>query len=139
MHPILKNIIGLLAGLVIGYIVNMSIIMLSGFLVTPPEGHDMQTIEGLQAAMPFMTWKHYIMPFLAHAIGTGVGAYFAARIAATYKLVFALVTGAFFLAGGVSMVMMLPSPMWFNITDIALAYIPMALMGWKVATSKWKP
>ncbi len=140
MHPILKNILGLLAGLLIGGIVNMSIIKLSVFLVSPPDGHDLQTLEGIQTAIPYMNWKHFMMPFLAHAIGTGVGAYFAARIAATYKLVFAMVIGVLFLFGGIAMVLSLPeAPTWFKILDLGLAYIPMAWLGWKVATAKRLP
>jgi hypothetical protein len=73
--------------------------------------------------------KHFLMPFLAHALGTFVGAFIAAKIAATSKMVIAIAIGIVFMIGGIMMVMMLPSPLWFDATDLALAYIPMAYLG----------
>ena len=78
-------------------------------------------------------YYHFIVPFLAHAIGTLVGAYLAVKIAG-HKMVAALVVAALFLYGGISMVMQLPSPMWFNVLDLVGAYIPMGLLGHKLAT-----
>ncbi len=70
-----------------------------------------------------------MFPFLAHAIGTLVGAFIAALIAVNHKMKFALAIGIFFLIGGIINVMMLPSPIWFAILDIVGAYIPMAWIG----------
>jgi hypothetical protein len=73
------------------------------------------------------------MPFLAHALGTFVGAFIAAKIAATSKMIIAIAIGIVFMIGGIMMVMMLPSPLWFDATDLVLAYIPMAYLGAKLA------
>ncbi|GAB1463427.1 hypothetical protein [Pedobacter sp.] len=132
MHPILRNVIAIIAGVVIGSLVNMAIIMVSGSIITAPAGVDMTTEEGLKAGMPLLQPKHFIFPFLAHAIGTFVGAYIAARIA-TKKNIFAMIIGLFFLAGGISMVMMLPSPIWFTIIDLVGAYLPVAYFAGKIA------
>ena len=70
-------------------------------------------------------------PFLAHALGTLVGAYIAARFAANNNMRFALLIGLIFLAGGIANVMMLPSPLWFTLVDLLGAYIPMAYLGGK--------
>jgi len=37
--------------------------------------------------------------------------------------------GAFFLVGGIAAVSMLGGPLWFNVTDLLLEYIPMGLLG----------
>ena len=37
---------------------------------------------------------------------------------------------------GIMMVMMLPSPMWFTLVDLGLAYIPMAYLAGKLAVEK---
>jgi len=95
MHPILRNIIAVIAGVAIGGFVNMSLIMVSGSVIPPPEGVDMTTTEGLQAGMHLMETKHFIMPFLAHALGTLVGALLIAIIAANHKMKFALGIGGF--------------------------------------------
>jgi hypothetical protein len=138
MNPILKNILAVILGLFIGGSVNMAIIMLSGSIIPPPEGTNITTTEGLLAAMPLMEPKHFLLPFLAHALGTFFGAFVAAKIAANNKMTFALVIGCFFLVGGIMNIVMLPSPLWFTIVDLGLAYIPMAYLGGKLVLRKSK-
>jgi hypothetical protein len=132
MNPILKNVLAVVAGLVAGSIVNMGIVMLSGSIIPPPEGGDITTMEGLKATMHLFEPKHFIFPFLAHALGTLVGAFIAAKIAATRKMSMALVIGAFFLIGGSINIFMLGGPAWFTALDLAMGYIPMAYLGWRL-------
>lgn len=133
MHPILKKTIAVIAGLLIGGIVNSLIVMNSAGLIPPPEGFDLNTPEGLQGAMPLMEPKHFLLPFLSHALGTLVGAFVTAKIAVTYRFLLAMVIGFFFFLGGTYMVSILSAPMWFNVTDLLLAYFPMAWLGAKFA------
>tara|TARA_R110002074_G_scaffold203432_10_gene371419 strand:- start:8150 stop:8557 length:408 start_codon:yes stop_codon:yes gene_type:complete len=133
MNPTLKNVLAVIAGIIIGSIVNMGIIMFSGSIIPPPEGGDITTLEGLKATMHLFEPKHFIFPFLAHALGTLVGAYVAAKIAATRKQLMALLIGVFFLIGGAINISMLDGPMWFNALDLLMAYIPMAYLGWMLA------
>lgn len=133
MNVILKNaIFGVAAvglGLYVGGSLNMFLINISGSLIPPPDGAVTTTTEGLREALHLFEPKHFIMPFLAHALGTLVGAFVSALIALKHKIKFALVIGCVFLIGGVMMVFMLPSPVWFTIVDISLAYIPTAYIG----------
>jgi len=129
MNPILKNILAVITGLVIGSAVNMFFISLNGPVISLPEGADVSTMEGLKESMSLFEPKHFIFPFLAHALGTLVGAYLAARIAATHKFKFALGIGAAFLIGGIINVINLPAPTWFSALDLIMAYIPMAWIG----------
>ncbi len=131
----LRNIFSVVAGLLLGGAANMALILLSPVLIPPPEGFDFTTPEGLAAGMEFMEPKHFIMPFLAHAVGTLVGAFVAVKISKTNKMVIPLIIGAAFFAGGLSMVLDYPSPMWFNVLDLGVAYIPMALLGYRWARS----
>jgi hypothetical protein len=126
MNPILRNILAVVAGLVVGGAVNMGIVQISGSIIPPPEGADITTMEGLKASMHLFQPQHFLMPFLAHALGTFAGALLTAFIAANRKMILALVVGLFFLAGGISAVAMLPAPMWFNVVDLVGAYIPMS-------------
>jgi len=136
MNPIVRNILAVVAGLVVGGAVNMAIIMISGSIIPPPEGVDNTTMEGLKAGMHLFQPKHFILPFLAHALGTFVGALLAAIIAATHKMKFALSIGIFFLVGGIANVIMLPSPVWFTVLDLAGAYIPMGFLAGKLVVKK---
>jgi hypothetical protein len=133
MNPILRNILAICAGIILGSIVNMGIIMISSYIIAPPAGADLTTMEGLNASMHLMQPKHFLMPFLAHAIGTFTGALLTAYIAANHKMIFALIIGAVFLVGGIANIVMLPSPVWFTVVDLAGAYIPMAFIAGKLA------
>ena len=128
MNPIIRNILAVIAGCLAGGLLNMGIIMISGSIIPPPEGVDNTTMEGLKAGLHLFQPKHFLFPFLAHAIGTFAGALLAAIIAANRKILFAFVVGVFFLAGGIANIMMLPSPIWFTVLDLVGAYIPMAYL-----------
>ncbi|SIQ80884.1 hypothetical protein [Maribacter ulvicola] len=130
MNSVVKNILGVVAGIVVGSIVNMGIIMISGSIIPPPEGGDITTMEGLKATMHLFEPKNFIFPFLAHALGTLVGAFVATKIAATRKMLMALIVGLFFLIGGTVNIAMLGGPMWFTVLDILVAYMPMAFVGY---------
>jgi len=133
MKPVIKNFLALIAGLVAGSIVNMGLVTISGSIIPPPEGVDPSNMESLKANMHLFEARHFIFPFLAHALGTLAGAFIAGLFAANYKLILALSIGAFFLVGGIIMVLSVPSPLWFSILDLTLAYIPMAWLGRKLA------
>lgn len=135
MPPLLRNIIAVIAGAVVGSVVNMGIISVSGAIIPPPEGADITTMEGLRAAMHLFEPKHFILPFLAHALGTLAGALVAALIAASYKMRLALAVGGLFLLGGIINVFLLPAPLWFVVLDLAVAYIPMGYLGGKIVLS----
>ena len=112
MHPIIRNVLAVVGGLVVGSVVNMGIITLSGSIIPPPDGADVTTTEGLKASMHLFQPKHFIIPFLAHAFGTFVGALVAALLAASQPMRLALGVGAFFIVGGIASIFMLPSPLW---------------------------
>ena len=136
MSSTLRNILAVIAGLVIGSIVNMGIIMISSSVIAPPNGADVTTMEGLKESLHLFEPKHFLFPFLAHAFGTLVGAIVAVKIAATKKKTMALVVGCTFLVFGTINVFVLPGPMWFNTLDVIFAYIPMAILGYKLSNSK---
>lgn len=136
MNSIIKNILAVLAGVILGSVVNMAIIAISGSIIPPPNGADVTTTEGLKASMHLFRPINFLMPFLAHALGTFTGAFLAAFVAANRKMLFAMIIGLFFLAGGIASVLMLPSPLWFTLVDLIGAYIPMALLAAKLAVKK---
>ena len=136
MNPTLRNILAVVAGIVVGSIVNMGLISVSGTAIPPPAGADVTTTEGLRASMHLFEPRHFVFPFLAHALGTLAGAAVATWLGATRTFRLAMIVGLVFLAGGIAAVMMLPSPLWFNALDLLAAYIPMAWIGWKLARGR---
>ena len=132
MNSIARNILAIISGLIIGSVVNMGIIMISGSVIKPPNDADVTTMEGLKASIHLFEPKHFLFPFLAHALGTFAGALIAALIAVNNKMIYALVIGIFFLMGGIINSFLLPAPKWFIFMDLMLAYIPMAWIGGKI-------
>lgn len=129
MNPIVRNVFAVIFGIAAGSLVNMGLVTLGPLVVPLPEGVDLSTMEGLREGMKLFTPANFLFPFLAHALGTLSGAFVAAKVAASRPVTFALVIGAFFLIGGVMMVRMVGGPMWFNVADLVLAYIPMGYLG----------
>lgn len=137
MNPFLRNTLAVIAGLVVGSVVNMSILLMSDSIIPAPNGADVSTTEGLKATMHLFEPKHFLFPFLAHAIGTFAGALTTALIAVKHKTKLAYGIGAFFLFGGlVTNFFTLPSPIWFSLVDLIFAYIPMAYLASKIAVKK---
>lgn len=134
MNSTIRNILAIVVGALVGGALNMGIIMISASVIPPPDGADVATMEGLKESMHLFEPKHFIIPFLAHALGTLLGAFIAATIATTHKMRFAIGIGCWYLLGGIINVIMLPSPLWFTLVDLLLAYIPMAYLAGKFAT-----
>lgn len=129
MPKLLRNALAILAGLFIGGSVNMTLITLGASLIPPPAGVDVNSAESLGKAMHLFEPRHFVMPFLAHAVGTLAGALAAYLIAATYRAQIAYAIGVVFLCGGVAASFMIPAPAWFIALDLLAAYLPMAWLG----------
>ncbi|WP_299333947.1 hypothetical protein [uncultured Psychroserpens sp.] len=132
MNPILKNIIAVVLGWFIGSVVNMGLIVL-GHSIFPIEGVDINDTAALSEVMPTLEYNYFIFPFLAHALGTFVGATIAGMIAANRKMTFAMVIGGLFFIFGIIAHNMISGPTWFTVFDLVAAYIPMAWLGGKLA------
>ena len=130
MNIILKNILAILAGIVIGMIVNMALIISGSYLIPISDSMDPMNAKMWEI-------KYFIFPFLAHAIGTFSGAFITAKLSASFHIMLAIFIGIFFLLGGISMVFILPAPIWFIVADLFLAYIPMSWLGWRISNKKY--
>ncbi len=129
MGRVFKTILALLIGMAIGSAVNMALILLSPMVIPPPPGVDVTDMDSLGSSMHLFETRHFVFPFLAHALGTLVGAYVAVMIAGGYRMKVSMAVGGLFLLGGITNVIMLPSPGWFIGVDLIGAYIPMAWIG----------
>jgi hypothetical protein len=128
MPNLLRNVLALVAGIVIGGAVNMAIVSLGPSLIPPPAGVDVRSAEGLRQGIHLFQPRHFITPFAAHALGTLAGALVGYLIAAG-KVRVAYGIGAFFLLGGLAASFMIPAPAWFVALDLLGAYLPMAWLG----------
>ncbi len=132
MNKTLKNILILIGAMIVGSIVNMAIVMMSGSIIPLPEGVDPSDVESIKANIHLYTPKHFIFPFLAHALGTLVAGMIVGKWIVGKKDLWIGLVGGLFLGGGITAASMIPAPTWFIIVDLVLAYIPMAWLGWKL-------
>lgn len=126
---ILRNIAAVVVGLILGSIVNMTIITALSPMFPLPEGTNPNDIESIKANLHKFSVGNFMVPFFAHALGTLLGAFLTAAIAKSHKLPLAFVIGFFFLLGGIAMIVMVGGPIWFMVLDLGGAYFPMAWLG----------
>jgi hypothetical protein len=139
MNPLVKNIIALVTGIIVGSLVNMGIILLSGYIIPLPEGVVATDPQSLKDGMDLFEFKHFIFPFLAHALGTFAGAFIAARLAANHTVTLALIITALFMFGGIYSAWQIQGPYWYTVIDLSFAYMPMGLLGWVYGRKKDVP
>lgn len=134
-----RNILAVVTGMLVCMLVNGGIISLSPSIIPPPEGVKPDDLESVRANMHLFQPRHFIMPFLAHALGSLFGGLVAALVAATRKMAFALVVGSVHLLGGILAAFLIPAPAWFIVLDLVVAYLPMAWLGGTLGLGRRAP
>ncbi|MFN0279509.1 MAG: hypothetical protein ACKVRN_13080 [Pyrinomonadaceae bacterium] len=130
---IVRNILAVVLGLIIGNVVNMAIIAAGHAVMPPPAGFDGSSMEGVASTIHLLRPLDYIVPFLAHAAGPFAGVMAAMFIAGTSHKTIAIILGILFLAAGIAANIMIPAPIWYRIVDLLFAYVPTAFFAWKVS------
>ena len=129
MPKIATNVLAVLAGILIGSLVNMGIILVGPMIIPLPEGVDMADMDRFAENLNLLQPVNFITPWVAHALGTFFGGLVTSKLAASQHMKLALGIGAFFLLGGISVVLMYGGPLWFACVDLLGAYFPMAYLG----------
>jgi len=130
--PIIRKILAVVGGFIVGSLVNMMLVTIGSRVIPAPAGVDASKAESIAASIHLFEPKHFVFPFLAHALGTFAGALVAFLIAASHRTIFAFVIGVLFLAGGIAASFMIPAPGWFIALDLVAAYLPMAWLATRV-------
>ncbi len=129
MKTLLRGLLAVIVGLVVGGFVNMGLVLLGPHVFPPPAGVNVADAESIRASVHLFKPQHFVFPFLAHALGTLVGATIAYLIASARRTAFAYAIGVINLAGGIAAATMIPAPTWFVVLDLVVAYLPMAWLG----------
>ena len=127
MNSTLRLIFAVLAGIVLGGIVNMLLITVGSSLVPAPDGIDATDMESVRAGLHLFEPKHFLFPFVAHAGGTLIGALIAGLAVTQARMRAAMLVGGFYLIMGIFASTMIPAPVWFIVVDVVFGYLP---MGW---------
>jgi len=133
--PFIRTVLGLTLGLFIGVVVNGSMVQLGTVLFPFPPEVNFDTSSGMQAFHDLPV-HFYIFPFLAHAIGTLSGCITAIIILRNQGKWVVYSIGYLFFVAGIIAVDLINAPVWFDILDLSLAYLPMAWLSMQSRIAK---
>lgn len=136
MNTTLRNTLAIIIGIIVGSVCNGLIVHFGSSIIPLPDGVDNSTMEKFKVSFHLLEPKNFIMPFLAHALGTFIGAFIVVKMSVSHHLKLAMIISLLFFIGGFIMVLSLPAPMWFNLTDLILAYFPMGYIGYWLTKPK---
>ena len=80
----------------------MALVALGPIVIPPPPGVDVTDPASLSTAILLFEARHFVFPFLGHALGTLVGALIAVLIVACRRTAIAYGVGTAFLDGGIA-------------------------------------
>ncbi len=133
MTKILRNTVALLIGAALGMAINGWIIGMSNTFIPLPKGVDPNNLESIRTHIHLYAWKDFVIPFWAHAIGTFVSAFTAAKFWLGDKKIPGYIFGLFFLSIGITMVYLIKAPILPSLMDLLFAYLPMGWLGARLA------
>ena len=126
----IRKILACVLGGFLGGLFNISLISISNWAYPLPEGVDPNDLDALAAHVKAngMATGALIIVLVAHAGGSLVSGLVCGMIAMRSWYVAAISLGFFWTLGGIMMLTILPSPIWFAVTDLLL-YVPAAVLG----------
>lgn len=132
---ITTRVVGVLVGLIVGGIVIALIESISSMMHPPPTELDFQDTEAVRNWISELPTLAFCIVLIAHALGVICGALTCQLIVKRRWLTGPLIIGTLFLVGGIFNLMLIPHPIWFAITDVAL-YLPSAWIGGNLLAAK---
>ncbi|MCP5144046.1 MAG: hypothetical protein H6978_04410 [Gammaproteobacteria bacterium] len=125
---VIKNALFVVVGFVLGSVVNMALLAGGSALIPAPQGVDVNDAESIANSIHLFEAKHFVFPFLAHAVGTLFGALVAGYLGWKNRVVLVWCVAVLFFAGGVATTFMIPAPVTYIAVDLTLAFAPMAVL-----------
>jgi hypothetical protein len=139
MGKVLRLVLGVIAGLVVMYVVIAGVEYVSHTLYPPPPGLSPTNTADIGAVLAAAPAAALALIVVAWVVGAFAGGYVAAKISRAWPRTAAIVIGLFVLLGVVGMILMAPGhPTWMAILGLVLP-VPMALLGARVARPRVLP
>ena len=108
----LRNAGAVIAGLVVGMIVNLALVQLNTVPFPLPDGVDVTDTAQMRDAIRELPAAAWILVFAAHLSQSFVGAWVAARLGTSHWMALAMIVGVVSLGAGITNAMMLSAPAW---------------------------
>lgn len=133
----LKNILSVLTGMIVGVAFIFLFEKLSHTLYPLPEGIDFNDPEVVKELMSKAPLGALLLVILASAIGAFTGGLTASLIANNPRHTKSIIVGCILLVAGIMNLIKIPHTLWFAIVQL-LVYIPFVYFGYLVSL-KLKP
>lgn len=128
MNQLLKNILGIVAGVITGAVL-IAVVQLIGHQVVPVAGApDMNDQEAMREFVKALPASALWVVIAAYAIGSFAGGAVAAYLSRGHRIRHALVVGGVLMLAGLMNLLNIPHPVWFWVVSL-LVYLPAAWMG----------
>ena len=126
----IRKILAIFLGLIAGGAFNMALVTVSQAMYPLPAGIDPNDFDAYRAHIEAngMPIGALVIVLLAHAGGSLVSGFVCGLIAKRSWYLAAAGLGAFWTCGGITMLVLLPAPIWFAVADV-ISYVPAALFG----------
>lgn len=118
----LRNIAGVVLGLIVGSVANMALIRLNVALFPMPEGIGMEDQQAFKAYIASLPPAAFLMPFLAHFSQVVLGGLVAAKVGKAAPRVLVGIIGGLTVVGSVVNNVIIQPPAWTWIE--ILLYLP---------------
>ena len=106
---------------------------LSAVLYKPSSNLDVNNIESYKSYIASLPTSAFILLIASYAISSFLGAYVAARISITHKVLSGIIVGSSLLIASISNFKALPHPTWVIICS-CLSFIVFSILGAKLAS-----
>jgi hypothetical protein len=135
MPNVIRSILGVVAGLVLAFVV-ISAIEYCGHLIYPlPPGVDATNLESLKAAMANVPTGALLFVLGAWALGSFLGGWLAAFIARFGHVAHALMVGGVLMLMAIVNLLLFPHPVWFWVLSFVVI-LPVACLGGRIAAGR---
>lgn len=114
----IRNAGGVLAGLVIAFVLIWLIEKLGHTVYPPPADLDFSDPEAIRPYLDTLPIFALLFPMLAWFIGTFTGSLVGSLIGTARPLLFCAVVGGLVLAGTIANLIVIPHPLWFSIISV---------------------
>ena len=109
----LRNVLAVLGGFVVGSALNMALIQLNMHVFFPmPDGMDMSDPEQFNTFLATLPTAAFLVVLVAHMGQSFVGGWLAARLGKSRPMLLAMIIGGLSLVGGIMAMRMIDGPDW---------------------------
>tara|TARA_E500000331_G_C17272751_1_gene720067 strand:+ start:5179 stop:5571 length:393 start_codon:yes stop_codon:yes gene_type:complete len=127
-----RNILAVLAGIIVGNLAIMGLHYLGMYFYPLPEGTNMDDMNAIAEYVKIASLGSLLMVMIAHIGGTFIAGIAAAML--SKKMYVSYIIGGFFTIMGIWNLYLLPHPIWFNLE--AILYLPAAIYGFKLIANR---